>query len=135
MQLKVLEGHTVFMINLMLHPECDELVTEEDFFHLVEPNHNKLLIQSRQVILRKLLFFYRQRGHHPHNTKVAKPAIDANAWQHQSGTLAKFTGQDFYQRIVYGPPETLDNVSAGPIAPLQQSLPNLVPLEPVCTLF
>ena len=27
--------------------------------------------------------------------EVAKPAMVAKAWQHQSGTLAKFTGQDF----------------------------------------
>ena len=28
----------------------------------------------------------------------------AKAWQHQTGTLAKYTGQDFPPKTVYGPP-------------------------------
>ena len=33
----VLEGHTVSVIHWMLHQECDELVTEEGFLRLEQP--------------------------------------------------------------------------------------------------
>ena len=55
-KLKVLEDHTVSVIHQMLHQECDELVTEEDFLRLEQPNHNKLLRHAKQANARKLLF-------------------------------------------------------------------------------
>ena len=121
------------VINQMLHQECDELVTEEDSLNPEPPNHNTLQ-DTPDKPTEEIVVLSTARTSST-QCEVAKPAMVAKAWQHQSGTLAKFTGQDFPPKTVYGPPGTLDNVSAGAIAPLQQSLPNLVPLELVCRLF
>ena len=128
-RLKVLEGHTVSVMNRILHQECNELVTEEDLWHPIELNHNTL--KTRQTShLEKIVSFNCKDVIHTMRSTQASHGSQSVATQ--SRTLAKFTGQDFPPKTVYGPPGTLDNVSADAVAPVQQSLPNLVPLEPVC---
>ena len=122
------------VINRMLHQECNELVTEEDFWHQVELDHNTL--KTRQTShLEKIVVSFDCKDV-IHTMRGSQASYGSQGVATQSGTLAKFTtGQDFPPKTVYGPPGTLDNVSAGAVAPVQQSLPNLVPLEPICTLF
>ena len=59
--------------------------------------NNLLLRHAIQAILRKIVFLLTARTSST-QYEVVKPAMVAKAWQHQTGTLAKFTGQDFYQK-------------------------------------
>ena len=60
--------------------------------------NNLLLRHAIQAILRKIVVFLLTARTSSTQYEVVKPAMVAKAWQHQTGTLAKFTGQDFYQK-------------------------------------
>ena len=121
----------MIVINQKLYQECDELVTEEDSLNPEPPNHNTLPRHARQAILRKLLFFLStartmRSGQTSHGSQdVATPIWNSREidWARLSTKKLCTAHQERWTTF------------ARATAPSQQSLPNLVPLELVCTFF
>ena len=103
-----------------LQQECDELVTEEDTLHQEQP-----AAKTRHTShLEKNCCF-------SVDSKDVLHTIRSSQASHgrQSVATPNWNSREIYRarllpNKVYGPPRTLDNVSAGAIAPLHQNLPN-----------
>ena len=84
----------MFVINLMLHQECAELVTEEDSLHpgTTQPQQAAKTRQTSHP--EKIVVFLSTARTSSTQCEVAKPAMEAKAWQHQSGTRARLSTKE-----------------------------------------
>ena len=127
----MLGDHLVSVTYLALLRVCDGSVRAKDCLHEAQSIHNMLLEHARSHPDKIVVGLSTARTSSTQR-EASKHANVDKAWQHQSGILAKFTGQDSPTKKWYAQPETQGDTRVDATLPSQPSLPDLVLWVPDC---